>query len=195
MDYTNGSKKTRTFSTRTTKPEYKSSSTVAHFSQPNPEEKTITQRQRRTTTITSEVQRYSRISNNTPSTLDYSNFMKNTYQLADQNLMSRDFNTKDIRNIIQHEFETVLTKRKYCPVESPKLAVVMSDRIKHKIMARVLNGRYRVLTSVFLTNEKGQGMRVVSKGLLANSTDAFESFSWSNSCLHAVAVAFVVYLE
>ena len=125
----------------------------------------------------------------------YSNLMKNTYQVVDQNISTRDFNTKDVRNIIQNEFTTILSNKKYCPVESPKLAVVMSDRIKQKVIALVLNNRYRVVTSVFLTNGKEEGMRIVSKSLLANSTDTFESFSWNNSSIHAVAMVFIVYLE
>ena len=191
MDYTNGMK-SRALSIR--RPELKSSSTLAHFSQPNPDDKLImTQQKRRSTTVTSEIQRSSRMSNN--ASFHYSNLMKNTYQVVDQNISTRDFNTKDIRNIIQNEFTTILSNKKYCPVESPKLAVVMSDRIKQKVIALVLNNRYRVVTSVFLTNGKEEGMRIVSKSLLANSTDTFESFSWNNSSIHAVAMVFIVYLE
>ena len=153
MEYANGIK-TRAFSTLR-KPELTTSSTLAHFSQPNPEDKLMmSQQKRRTTTITSDIQRSSRMSINTPSTLLYSNLMRNTYKLVDKDIPTRHFSTKDIRNIIQNEFTIILTNKKYCPVESPKLAVVMSDRIKQKVMTLVLKNRYRVVTSVFLTNGK-----------------------------------------
>lgn len=198
MDYSDNLTKRRTFS-RIIKPDCMTiCSTLAHFSQPNPEEKFLPsqQQQQRNRATTLETSRCSRMSNGTTvPTTDYSNYMKNTYQMIDQNCSTRNFNSKDIRDIIECELKTTLANHKYCPTKSPKLAVTMSEAIKQKVKTRLLSNRYRVVTSVLVTSAKEQGMQVASKGLLANPTDTFASFAWSNSSLHAVVMVFVVYLE
>ena len=154
----------------------KSIVTLAHFSEPRPE------------LLNGSASSFTRSHDNS-SSLGYLSF-KNTYHVAE----ARKFNAKVIRDIISEELEHHLKDQVYCPKTSPQLAVTISDTIKQKVR-KVLNSRYRIVTSVFISNEQKQGLKVASKALMAYTTDTFESFSWSNPTMHAVAMVFVVYLE
>jgi len=117
--------------------------------------------------------------------------LRNTYQLPED---VRDFQTKDIRDIIESELTNTLRDEVYCPKRSPEVATALSEHIKQRVK-KILTSRYRVLTSVFITSVQKTDLRVASKALLTYSTDTFESCSFSNFSLNAVAMVFVVYLE
>ena len=100
---------------------------------------------------------------------------------------------KEINDVIQKEFE-ILENEKYDRLDSPKLALLLSDSIKNKIK-RMVENRYRVITSVIISGNSSQGLTVVSKSLMEQNTDAFGSYSYSNKHLHAVGMVFLIYVE
>lgn len=124
--------------------------------------------------------------------------VKNTYEEAvprETELIKSDniLTTNDIVSIIKDEFK-VLEHEKYDPTSSPRLALTLCDEIKLRVKDG-LSDRYRVIVNVFIAGNSKQELNVVSKALMASATDTFESYSFSNTYLHAVGIVFLVYLE
>ncbi|XP_061198298.1 dynein light chain Tctex-type 5-B-like [Saccostrea echinata] len=118
--------------------------------------------------------------------------LENTYQLEPED--DKTFIPKKAEKIIQEIFDSRLQQVKYDSVRSKLLAKDLATVINKKIKDLEIP-RYKTVSSVTIVENKGQGLKVVTRCIWNTTTDNYATYTYTNQSLIAIGHVHVVYYE
>ena len=116
---------------------------------------------------------------------------ENTYRTEPTTKFFPDRVSDIIRNQLEHSLGEVTYDQQMCS----KLACELSESIKDEVKQKVDLPRRKLVSFVTIGEERGQGVRVVSRCIWNEKFDNYASSSYKNSSLFAVGVVFAVFSE
>ncbi|XP_013382553.1 tctex1 domain-containing protein 1 [Lingula anatina] len=115
---------------------------------------------------------------------------ENTYKLEPD----CRFPEREARQIIENVLEQNLHDKKYDPNIMNRKCRTLSDMIKDRIKEMNLE-RFKIVTSVMITEKQHQAMQVVSRCIWDQRWDNYACGVYSNKTLYAIGLVYVVYYE
>ncbi|KAL8605078.1 hypothetical protein ACOMHN_018879 [Nucella lapillus] len=117
---------------------------------------------------------------------------ENTYRMEPEK--TSKFSSAKVEAILKDVLESRLKDVRY----NPELCRRYTTELVGAIRARTQTcgfQRYKLVCNVLIMQNKGQGSRVVSRGLLNTDTDSFATYTFRNATLVAVAYVHGLYFE
>jgi tctex1 domain-containing protein 2 len=122
------------------------------------------------------------------STVNY----ENTYRLAPDS--DKELKFLRVRDCIQKLLHKNLNNEKYDAKQCPRLCKKLSDTITQEIKL-LPNSRHKIVTIVFIGENKGQDLRVASRCLWDSRYDNCISVEYKNQSMFVVANVYGLYYE
>ena len=118
--------------------------------------------------------------------------LENTYKMKpDENIQ---FKTCKVQNAIESVLAAFLDGKKYDKDETAQLSCLMASTIKNDIKVMGFN-RHRLVCQVIVCENKGQGVKVVSRPLWDDKSDSFAQGNYQSGNICAIALLHGVYAE
>lgn len=117
---------------------------------------------------------------------------ENTYRTEPDH--GKYFAHAQIEQILKETLEKRLKTTKYSPDLCRMLTTELTADIKGKVKA-IDTPRYKYVCSVYITENKRQGIEIASRCLWNHNTDSFASYTFKNPTLIAMASVYGVYFE
>ncbi|XP_076434870.1 dynein light chain Tctex-type 5-B-like isoform X2 [Babylonia areolata] len=117
---------------------------------------------------------------------------ENTYQLHPG--ASSKFSPAKVEAILKDVLESRLKDVRYDPEQCRRHTTELVSLIQTRAKTCRFE-RYKLVCNVLIMENKGQGSRVVSRGLLDTETDSFATYTFRSSSLVAVASVHGLYFE
>ncbi|CAD7927274.1 unnamed protein product [Amoebophrya sp. A25] len=121
--------------------------------------------------------------------------VENSYALAPEYRMK--FRTAAVKEILKEILAQKLEGVSYHAEGSNALAKQVADEMKERLrdeqQAGRLDARYKVVTQVFILEQRGQGVRVGHRAFWDEETDSFATESYSNDHIFCIATAYGIY--
>ncbi|GFR89671.1 Tctex1 domain-containing protein 1-like [Elysia marginata] len=106
----------------------------------------------------------------------------------------RKFESNQVRQCIKTVLESRLERFPYNPKFCANMSRMLSDEIKRGVKAMNFD-RYKIVCSVIIGEQKGQGVQVTSRCAWDEKVDSFASYSFQNEKIFCTATVFGVYNE
>eukprot|EP00729_Bicosta_minor_P016017 gene16017-13154_t len=116
--------------------------------------------------------------------------LENTFKMKPD----RKFEVKPVRELIETVLNQQLEEEKYDARASRQMAKTLSTIITHRVKY-LRYERYKIVTHVTIGEVAGQGVRVASRCLMDQDTDAFATWTFRSSSLFCVATVYGFYHE
>ncbi|XP_072023879.1 dynein light chain Tctex-type 5-like [Amphiura filiformis] len=114
----------------------------------------------------------------------------NTYKLTSD----KPFNSAVVRKTIETELEQYLSGLTYEPTQMGSKAKMISDDIKQMVKLHGF-GRYKIICTVTLGPNRGQGFRESSRCLWDTESDSYVTVTYNNGSMFVVVTVFAVFHE
>ncbi|XP_045174156.2 dynein light chain Tctex-type 5-B-like [Mercenaria mercenaria] len=118
--------------------------------------------------------------------------IENTYRTEPEE--GKYFAPMRVENMMKETLERKLKTVKYTPDGCRIIATELTEEIKSKVKAMDFP-RYKIVCNVCITENKRQGLEIVSRGVWNQDTDDYASYTYRNPTLIAVATVYGVYYE
>ena len=120
--------------------------------------------------------------------------IENTYRLEpDQSDTVVVFESR-IKRVVKNTLEEELGQFKYESERASRMCTSLADQIRERVKDLDIP-RYKFVCSVFIAENKEQGVQSVSRCLWNHSTDSYVTVNYSNTSLYATAMVHGVYFE
>ncbi|CAD7955420.1 unnamed protein product [Amoebophrya sp. A120] len=121
--------------------------------------------------------------------------VENSYVLAPE--YKNKFRQPTVKEILKEILNDKLQGVTYHAEGSNVLAKQVADEIKERLrdeqQAQRLDSRYKIVTQVFILEQRGQGVRIGHRAFWDEETDSFATESFSNDHIFCVATAYGIY--
>lgn len=116
--------------------------------------------------------------------------VQNSYKLTPD----RNFPVKEVQEILESTLNEHFKDKKYEDVKCSDLCPSLSRIIQYKVKGIGLR-RYKLVTMVYIGENRGQSARVTSRCLWNEKYDSYASASYYSETIFAQATVYGVYLE
>ncbi|GFO42628.1 TCTEX1 domain-containing protein 1-like [Plakobranchus ocellatus] len=106
----------------------------------------------------------------------------------------RKFESTQVRQCIQTILDSRLERFPYNPKFCANMSRILSDEIKRRVKAMNFD-RYKIICSVTIGEQKGQGVHVTSRCAWDEKLDTFATYTFQNEKIFCTATVFGVYNE
>ncbi len=114
----------------------------------------------------------------------------NTYKMTSD----KPFSSATVRKTIETELEQYISGLTYEPSQMGSKVKVISDDIKQMVKLHGF-GRYKIVCTVTLGQNMGQGFRESSKCLWDDKSDSYVTVSYHNGSVYIVVTVFALFCE
>ena len=99
-----------------------------------------------------------------------------------------------MKRVIKAVLERFLSSEKYNAKTSSKICKEIAQQLRFEIKELGFS-RHKIVCQVLLSENKEQGLKVASRCLWGEGTDCFESATYSNTSLYAIAMVHGAYYD
>ena len=106
----------------------------------------------------------------------------------------QSFKSSEVKRVIKAVLERYLSKETYNPSTTSKLCKEITQQLRFEIKELGFS-RHKIICQLMIAEQKQQGVEVTSRCLWRDDTDSFESQTFANESLVAVATVHGVYVD
>ncbi|EDV23102.1 Tctex1 domain-containing protein 1-B [Trichoplax sp. H2] len=105
------------------------------------------------------------------------------------------FKVDEVNGIIYDVLADHLKDRSYSSIHGGQLSIEMSQTIQNEVKLRQKLERYKIVTSIWLGQNRGQGTNVASRCLWNSDFDNYASATFTNETIFAIGLVFATYVD